>query len=53
MNQYTPKTDKVPALLAELWKLLVPVQQLFRQERVFFRAVALLFGELLLSAAIR
>ncbi|MGC8958579.1 MAG: transposase [Chloroflexia bacterium] len=34
------------ALLAELWLLLQRAQQAFRQERVFRRVVALLFGEL-------
>ena len=46
MDKYTTKADQVPALLAELWKLLSPARGLFRQERVFRRAVALLFGEL-------
>lgn len=46
MEKYTPKTEQVPALLAELWSLLRRAQQAFGQERVFRRAVALLFGEL-------
>ncbi len=46
MNQYTPKTGNVPPLLAELWRLLLQARQAFGQERVFHRAVALLFGEL-------
>ena len=46
MNKYTPETDKVPALLAALWQLLSRARQAFGQERVFRRAVALLFGEL-------
>jgi hypothetical protein len=46
MSKYTPKTEKVPALLAELWRLLRRARQAFCQERVFRRAVALLFGEL-------
>jgi hypothetical protein len=46
MDQYTAKVDEVPALLMELWKLLSTARLLFRQERVYRRAVALLFGEL-------
>jgi len=46
MSKYTPEMEKVPALLAELWQLLRQVQHFFRQERVFRRVVALLFGEL-------
>lgn len=46
MNKYTPETEEVPALLAELGQLLQRAQQAFRQERVFRRVVALLFGEL-------
>jgi len=46
MRKYTAKSEKMPALLAELWGLLVQARQAFGQERVFQRAVALLFGEL-------
>jgi hypothetical protein len=46
MNKYTAQAEKEPALLVELWKLLSPMQRLFRQERVYRRVVALLFGEL-------
>jgi hypothetical protein len=46
MNQYTPKKGEVPALLEELWRLLTRARQIFGQERVFRRAVALVLGEL-------
>ena len=46
MSKYTPRKEIAPALLAELWQLLLRAQHLFGQERVFRRAVALLLGEL-------
>lgn len=47
MNQYTPKEEKAPVLLEELWKLLERAQSIFSQERVFRRGVALFLAELL------
>lgn len=46
MSQYTPKQGNVPALLAALWQLLLGARQVLRQERVFRRIVAFVFGEL-------
>jgi len=46
MSEYTTEADPVPVVLGELWKLLTRARSLFRQERVYRRAVALLFGEL-------
>lgn len=46
MRKYTPETEKLPALLAELWKVLARASEVLGQERVFRRVVALLFGEL-------
>lgn len=46
MENYTTERVDLPLLLAELWALLEGARPIFRQERVFRRAVALLFGEL-------
>lgn len=46
MKQYTPEIEETPALLEEVWKLLDSSASSFGQERVFRRAVAMLFGEL-------
>jgi hypothetical protein len=42
----TADSQEVPVLVAELWKLLAGTREVFGQERVFRRAVALVFAEL-------
>jgi len=46
MSDHTPEVKEVPTLLAALWELLQGARSAFGQERVFRRAVALVFGEL-------
>jgi hypothetical protein len=47
MSQNSTVTQEMPAILAELWRLLEGARTLHGQERVYLRSVAMVIAELL------